>query len=225
MIYDAHAHHKSDQCQITLSSDAFAVHPWDLKENLDFNEFSKHWHELTKNLAPVICIGECGVDRHKAGIASVETQKLVFKLHLELAQKLAVPTIIHCVKAYSDIIEILKIVKPTSGLLFHDFNGQEEQVKILMEFNSYFSFGRSLFRENEAIKNKIKSIPRDRLLLETGDQTTTTIGEIYQKASEILGISPQNLEEQLEKNFSNFLNLNDISPANFIKNFHKTKRL
>ena len=52
----------------------------------------------------------------------INLQKKVFLKHIEIANKYNKPIIIHCVKAYSDFIEIIKTGINKTPWVFHGFN-------------------------------------------------------------------------------------------------------
>lgn len=216
MLFDALKHHKSAFLGIFDQKDSFGMHPWFIP-CLELNKILGHLEHLLESKTDILAIGECGIDRVKVGCASIEIQKEVFKCHLIHANKYNLPIIIHSVKALADILEVLKEVKPINSLMFHAFNGNEHQIKELLKYNSYFSQGSSLFKNN----SKINIIPIDKLVLETGDQVDYSLDQIYKQASIDLGISLAELEYKIEQNFLKLYNSNNISTPDFIENLNK----
>ena len=223
MKLDAHAHQKSDSTQILVGVHTLGVHPWELTTPFDRALFDQKWEELIKSRAnkkEIYAIGECGLDRVHENIADIEDQKYVLMKHFELANKLEVPVILHSVRTYSDVLEILKKIKFQYPILLHAYGGNEHEMHELLKYPVYFSYGARLFKTDKMLK--ITSL--DRLLLETGDQLEFSINDIYQKASESLGIDPAVLEERLEKNFLTFFRKHDnISTTDFINNLNARK--
>lgn len=178
------------------------LHPWDLKDTIenDLNMIKVSELAIKPN---VIAIGETGVDR--VIDMAIGEQKRVFMFHLHLAIKLNKPLIVHCVRAYSDFLEIFKKEKLSVPVIFHDYQGNFEEVRKLMQYPCYFSFGQSLFH-SEKVMNVLKLLPEDRFFLETDDQETFSIDMIYQKAGEILQKSPFTLLLQMTKNSQRLFN-------------------
>lgn len=222
MQIDAHAHRKSDSIQILVGVHTIGIHPWELTLPFDRNEFDQKWKQKSEKNNGIYAIGECGLDRVHEGIAGMEDQKYVLMKHFELANELKLPIIIHSVRTYSDILEILKKIKFQYPILLHAYGGNDHEMHELLKYPVYFSYGARLFKTDKMLKNT----SLDRLLLETGDQPDYSIGDIYQKASESLGISLDALEIRLKKNFLTFFNKhNDVSAADFIQDLHTRKTL
>lgn len=170
-------------------------HPWFI-ENYPLTEMEKTLRSVCC-LPQIIAIGECGLDR--AINTPMEVQMKVFEFHLKLAQLNNKPLIIHAVRSYSDVLQALKKMNFRLPVIFHDYRGNEQQTKQLLQFNSYFSFGESLVKQ-QPIKEKIRHIPTNRLFLET-DESELSIEKIYLSAASVLGTSLEDLSEQLLNNF------------------------
>jgi TatD DNase family protein len=225
--FDAHAYHidrgTEDVFQVMVGLDTWGIHPWDLHAPFDRAKFDQVFSQRQIDLERVIAVGECGLDRVHEGIASMEDQIYVLKKQLELSHYLKKPTIIHSVRAYSDLLGILKKCKPQENLLLHAYGGNEYEMNELLKYPSYFSFGARLVHNTIMIKK----VPLDRLLLETGDQTEVTIIKIYELAAIALDISVENLQETICKNFLRFYGLNNFnepSTSDFLKKLHRRLR-
>lgn len=210
-LFDFHTHSEKDNSILsvdprysvnTKQNYIYGPHPWFLNE-LDLNRVESviranhHKNEF-------FGIGEIGIDR------CIETcpleQTTIFERFLKLAIKLEIKNIvIHCVRAYSDILAVLKRNKYNGNIIFHDFNANKETLKQLEKFNCYFSIGARLYSKNAKFLETIKVIPLERLLLETDDQEKFQIEDIYQKTCEILDINAANLISQMQSNLSKLL--------------------
>ncbi len=172
------------------------LHPWWIEKA------GSNWpEELIKIYSDFYCvgIGEIGLDRKC--MVDFEKQKKVFAIQLEIAKKLKSPFIvIHCVRAYNDIIEHLKESSFEGNIVFHDFAGNEEELKALMKFRCFFSLGWRLYK-SEKVQEMIKKIPVGKLFLETDDQLDYSIFEIYHRASELLNIEQEKLAKELVQNY------------------------
>lgn len=118
------------------------IHPWFFlnQENLE-NSL-----ELLRSLAVktnVLAIGECGIDL--AIETSVELQEYAFLEQVKIAEKVSKPLIIHCVRAYHILNELLGKIKPKSPWIFHGFNQNAEVAAQLLQKAAYFSIGSDIF--------------------------------------------------------------------------------
>lgn len=220
MIIDAHAHILTSYPQILNGVHTYALHPWDIDPNIDLNSFKLEFKkEVLKRAHSLKAIGECGLDRARLESVDIQLQKQVFLIHLEIAQEFSLPMIIHCVRSFSDMLEILKSISPKIPLMFHAFNGNQVEMDSLLKYNAYFSQGLSLFKNY----SKIHQIPLERLLLESGDQNEKTIEEIYLKAALDLNLKKEALSQRVVENTLKFFNADNISPADFVKNLQISK--
>lgn len=177
------------------------IHPWWVEDfpvediPLLKNNILKLLHEKK-----LWAIGETGIDRVYP--EHLETQKELFLWHLNLAHESGLPLIIHSVRAYSDILQMMKEHKPKTPWIFHDFRGNEIVMKDLLRIHPecYFSFGLSIDNSPQ-IRELLPLVPLERLLLETDDQKHLDIHDIYLRASEQLGMDVEFLKSQLWLNF------------------------
>lgn len=178
------------------------LHPWDLRDVVDNDLRMIHVAELAIN-SNVLAIGESGIDR--VIDMAIGEQKRVFMFHLSLAKKLNKPLIVHCVRAHSDFLEIFKREKLTVPVIFHDYQGNFEEARKLMQYPCFFSFGQNLFQSEKAM-NVLKLLPEDRFFLETDDQVSFSIEMIYQKAGEVLQKTPFTMLLLMTKNCQRVFN-------------------
>ncbi len=127
------------------------IHPWFVK-NLEQN-WAQQMESLLKKY-PFVMVGEIGLDYLKA---DKDIQLYVFETCLKLAQKYHRPAHIHAVKAWNDVLRILKKF-PNGKFLFHQFNASADIIQKLRNFNTYFSV---------SSRQNIEEIPSERLLVET----------------------------------------------------------
>ncbi|KFK25980.1 hypothetical protein AALP_AA8G187600 [Arabis alpina] len=145
----------------------FGIHPWYVAER------SPQWFETFKSLfetTPTASVGEIGLDKGSKGREiDFSDQVGVFRQQLELAKELNKPASIHCVRAFGDLLEILKSVGPfPAGIILHSYLGSAEMVPEFAKLGAYFSFSGFLMSMNEKkAKKMLKAVPSDRILLET----------------------------------------------------------
>lgn len=175
---------------------SIGLHPWDISKS-DLNTYLTSIKEKLKN-KKIIALGEIGLD--KAISTNFSLQKKIFIEQLLLAESLQLAVIIHCVKAYSDILEILKKEKITTVLIFHNFTANQQIFNQLMKYNSFFSFGKILFSKKAKISNYFNLISLKRIFLETDDENIP-IEDVYLQASKIKKIELHKLKKQINLNF------------------------
>lgn len=174
------------------------LHPWWIKE-IDTHQALLRIKELSQ-LPNYLCMGEMGLDR------AIETdfnlQIEVFTSQIELAKMLSPRAIvIHCVRAFNEIISVINKTQYAGKLIFHDYNAGEDITLDLIKRGHYFSFGRHLFNEKTKAFKVFKSIPLSQIFLETDDWSEVEMANVYQKAAELRSIEVSQLELQIERNF------------------------
>lgn len=117
----------------------------------------------------VVAIGECGLDFYRMKNQELRIkQEEVLRQQIELAQELKKPLVIHCRKAFSDLLRILHsysfILNP-SGVI-HFFSGSWDDAQKLLDLGFSVSFGGVITFARD-YDDVIKKIPLDRLLVET----------------------------------------------------------
>ncbi len=144
---------------------AVGVHPHDSKE-MDENSIATI-RELSKE-GKVIAIGEIGLDYHYDN-SPRDIQKLWFKEQIKLAKELDLPIIVHSREASQDVFEMIK--EEQDGRLrgvIHCFSESVERAAEYIALGFYISLGGPVtFKNAKTPKEVAKSIPLDRLLIET----------------------------------------------------------
>lgn len=147
-------------------SASIGVHPWFLGPP------PMRWlDELKQELLqhPDFGVGEIGLDASRSAVFSIEEQTHVFLHQLRLAAELNRFVSIHCVRAWNEMITLLKqepILPP--ALIFHAFSGPADILQLLLDIPAYFSFGGALIgQKNKKCREAAAVCPDDRLLIET----------------------------------------------------------
>ena len=168
------------------------IHPWQLKE-----DFSLQINQLTKlaSCKNVIAIGECGLDRIKG--PAIEIQIDALRAHIELANRVNKPLILHLVKAYSDILAFAHLMK--TSWIVHGFKGNSIEAENLIKKGARLSFGPRLLID-EAMQALFTSIPLEFIYLET-DTKLILIDEMYQKAALLRNLEIDDLRTGIWLNF------------------------
>lgn len=166
------------------------LHPWFAKlENLELQL------EDLKNKAQqpnVKMIGECGLDKLRG--ESLENQIIIFERQIALAEELNKPIILHCVKAFAELIEMENRLKVKVPMIIHGFNKNEELGKQLMAKGFLLSFGTSILREDSSAAKLLQST--NNFFLET-DNSETSIQDIYKVATNLKKCSVDELKARI----------------------------
>ncbi|MGE0130689.1 MAG: TatD family hydrolase [Blastocatellales bacterium] len=120
----------------------------------------------------VIGWGEIGLDYHYDH-SPRDTQRRVFRRQLQLALERRLPAIIHTREAEDDTIQILReswadIGGSEIGGIIHCFTGTQRLADAAIEMGFHISFSGVLtFKNAEELRDVARSVPMDRLLVET----------------------------------------------------------
>lgn len=133
-------------------------------EEFNFAEYKK----LAEH-PKVVGIGECGLDYYRLEEHTQEKQKAAFLEQIRLSLEVKKPLMIHCRRAFADLVEILQGEKgqlnEKPGII-HFFSGDLNDAKSLLDLGFSFSFGGVLTftRDYDEV---VKYIPPERIVLET----------------------------------------------------------
>ncbi len=174
---------------------SIGIHPWHIT---DENENLLATVEKNARHENVFAIGEIGLDR--ACNIPFDQQKRTFEKQIAIAGKVKKPVIIHCVKAYPDIISVKKQTNSQVPWIIHGFNGNLQIAHQLLKHKCYLSFGEFLLKYQK-LQEVFKQIPLEKIFFET-DEADIHIKQVYEKAAHLLAISVSTLQKQMQTNFS-----------------------
>ena len=188
------------------------VHPHECKnyKDLCLEDLLKY----TKN-PKCIGIGESGLDFYYEN-SPKELQIELFKIHIEAARKSFLPLIVHTRAADSETIEILQNEMKRGRFtgLIHCFSTSQELAESAIDLGLYISLsGIITFNKSNELRNIIKELPVDRLLVETDApylapepyrgkcNEPAYVIKTAQFISNLLGISFESFAKQTTNNF------------------------
>lgn len=185
------------------------VHPLDVESDFALDRL----HEYASH-PRVVAVGETGLDYHYQP-ETADLQKLRFEQHVELAVNLNKPLIIHTRNARQDTLDILRRGKAEKcGGVIHCFTEDLAFAQSAMELGFYISIsGIVTFRQATELKEVVKALPLDRLLIETdspylapvphrGKQNQPAyVVEVAAYIAQLKGIALGELAEKTTKNF------------------------
>ena len=152
----------------------YGVHPWFVDDLPD------DWPVLLEQYlsCSAAAVGEIGLDRWKEPLCD-ELRAEVFTRQLHIANELSRPVIVHCLRAWDQLLAELKDFKPFEhGMLIHAFSGSQEIMKKLVDYNAYFSIAADALRpDREKLHQTLRQIPIERLLVETDSPDMLPLAE------------------------------------------------
>ncbi|MCC6414003.1 MAG: TatD family hydrolase [Saprospiraceae bacterium] len=151
---------------------------------------------LNDRLPGAVAVGEAGLD--KLCDTPWERQVEAFDHCIEAATQHHLPLIIHCVRAYDEVLAQLKKHQFNQPVIFHGFDKHPNTARQLLAAGCYLSFGSALFRENSHAAEALRVCPERRYFLET-DMGAVALIEVYKRAANLRGVRKKELEAALWK--------------------------
>ena len=190
---------------------AVGVHPYDI------NKYDRKFLEEYITHPKCVAVGECGLDYYRLPKDEKEKeetkrrQKEVFEDQIALAKEYDKPLIVHIREASGDAYEILRVGAPRRGGVLHCYNASPILLGLKERF--YYGIGGVVtFKNAKKLVQIVPEIPLERILIETDapyltpepyrgkrNEPAYTV-YVVRKLSEILGISPQEIEAQTTQN-------------------------
>lgn len=138
------------------------IHPEEVEDVSDLD----YLEDFIKN-NKIYAVGECGLDYHYR-VDNKELQKEMFEGQIKLSIKYNLPLIIHSRDAMADTYEILKKYEGKAYGVLHCFSGSKEMALRFIELGYFIGLdGPVTYKNAKEPKEVAKTIPLDRLLLET----------------------------------------------------------
>ncbi len=137
---------------------------------------------LLNNRDRIVAIGECGLDHHwnTSGVdprteeqftpALQRAEQEFFEMQLQLAEKYALPVVVHSRDAFAGTVDAIRNCGYNNGEI-HCYSYGIEEAKVFLDLGWYIALGGGVTYTKkgkmDAMKALIRYIPQDRLLLET----------------------------------------------------------
>ena len=171
---------------------------------------------LTASTHPkVIGIGETGLDYYYDQ-SPRDDQRTSFRKHIEAARETQLPLIVHTRDADKDMANILREEMNLGSFpcVLHCFSSGQELANTAIELGFYLSLSGILtFKNAEELRNIVKNVPINRLLVETDSPYLAPIPNrgrrnepafvryTARKAAEIKGVDQETFEKITTDNF------------------------
>ena len=177
------------------------VHPWETA-GASLDDLQRRVAEVARiaGLPQVVAVGETGLDALRGG--DMQIQERVFREHVAISERTGKPLVLHVVRSGHRIMascrEMEREFKPSQlrqAWIWHGFRGGEDEARQFVRLRSrnYISLG---YRFNAVAA---RSIPADRLLVET-DDSAVTINEVALRVAEARGENVEAFMAQVRRN-------------------------
>ena len=168
----------------------------------------------------IVGIGETGLDFYY-NHSPREAQEASFRTHIRAARESGLPLIVHTRDADSDTVRVLRDEgagragdKPLRGLI-HCFSGGRALAESAVGFGFYISLsGIFTFKRSEPIRDIVRDLPMDRLMVETDApylspdpmrkmkrNEPALVVHTAARLGEVKGLSPKETARQTTANF------------------------
>ena len=141
-----------------------SLHPEYGNEEIDYDLYLEQMKKIIKYNSKIIAIGEIGLDYHYDN-TNKDRQKDLFIKQIMLAKEYKLPIVIHTRDATKDTINILK--KFNIKGIIHCFSGSLETAREYINMGFYLGIGGVVTFKNSKLKDVIKEIGLDSIVLET----------------------------------------------------------
>jgi TatD DNase family protein len=176
---------------------SIGLHPWHLtKESIGELPGILKQAASAEN---VLAFGEAGLDIVIK--TPIEHQLIVFRTQIELSIEFKKPLVIHCVKAFPELLNLKKEYRNSTPWIIHGFNASQAIAEECIKIGIFISLSQRLFRNPEKAQKVVKAVPLSMVFAETDDDSMP-IQEVYKSISNLYDLSELELKNIIFKNFS-----------------------
>lgn len=214
MLWDIHTHQiKTDSPGVfnfdvtqhcTIPENTYfsaGLHPW----NIEINHIEWYLSIVERIARHSLCvaIGECGLDYKNPHNKAI--QREVFEQQLKITTRFRLPVIIHCVRAYHDLLHIRKYMDPDVPWILHGFRQNIQLARQCLDAGMFISLGAYVLSgKYDAL---ISFLPSDRLFIET-DEWSGDVRQLYSYVAVKRGLTydmfVQDIHRNIQDVFSKF---------------------
>ncbi len=162
----------------------------------------------------VVAVGETGLDYFYSPDSKL-SQQAAFVSHIEVANQLAKPLIIHTRDARADTLALMRSHQADRcGGVLHCFTESWDMAKAALDLGFYISIsGIMTFRNADELRSVVKKLPLDRLLIETDapylapvpyrgkTNQPAYVTAVAQAVADVKAVSLTELAQQTSSNF------------------------
>lgn len=192
------------------------IHPWHADEFND--EALGRLRDLARG-GVVVAISEIGLDFfgrmgpdgafRPGDYHPRAVQMEAFRRQIGLAKEVGKPIVFHVREACGEVLRVLR-EEGASGVggAVHGFSGDWKLAEEFIEMGFYISIGRrGLTSENLALRDVVKRVPMDRLLIETDSPEPYMVKEAAERVAEIRGKTFEEIGTVTTSNLRSLLRL------------------
>lgn len=190
---------------------AVGIHPTD---GLEWSEETERLIREAARHPKVRAIGEIGLDYYWKDRAPFDLQRDLFRQQIRLARELKLPIVIHDRDAHEDVVRILEEEHAEdAGGVMHCFGADWAIAERCLALGFYLGFGGTVTYKNNPVGQEVaRTMPLDRLLLETDDPYLSPVphrgkrnepGYVRLVAEYIANLRQISLEELAARTFEN----------------------
>lgn len=162
----------------------------------------------------IIAIGEVGLDYYWSREFAQE-QLEAFKMQVQWSISTGLPLMIHCRKAQSEMVRVLRKYKSNlPGGVFHCFTGNQKEAEELLSFDKFVLGigGVSTFKTSHLREDLPAVVPMDRIVLETDSpymapvphrgqrNESAYVMDVLSTLAKSYGVTPDELAHQTNEN-------------------------
>jgi TatD DNase family protein len=115
----------------------------------------------------VVAIGEIGLDYYR-DLSPRDVQRRIFRRQLDLARRIDLPVCLHNRESTDDLLAILRATGAEHRGVVHSFLGGPDLAWEFLELGLHLGVGGPVtFPKNGALREAVKDVPLERLLIET----------------------------------------------------------
>lgn len=163
----------SFQQQYPLIHISVGLHPYFMSEYAD-DHLVKLTELAQQHCSQLVAIGECGIDR---SITNLPRQIKIFEHHIELANQLKLPLIVHHRQSHDLIAQSFKRCKPKFGGVIHAFSGSLQQAQHYIKQGFKLGVGGVItYQRAQKTRHVVAQLDAEHLLLETDSPSMPLAG-------------------------------------------------
>jgi TatD DNase family protein len=124
----------------------------------------------------VVGVGETGLDFYRTEPDGIPAQEESFRAHIAIAKQYGKALVIHDRDAHGDVFRVLHDEGAPEKVVFHCFSGDAAMARRCAEHGYVMSFaGNITFKNAENLREAVRVVPRDLLLVETDGPFLTPV--------------------------------------------------
>lgn len=173
----------------------------------------------------IIAIGEVGLDYYWSREFAQE-QLEAFKMQVQWSVSTGLPLMIHCRKAQSEMVRVLRKYKSNlPGGVFHCFTGNQKEAEELLSFDKFVLGigGVSTFKTSHLREDLPAVVPMDRIVLETDSpymapvphrgqrNESAYVMDVLSTLAKSYGVTPDELAHQTNENVKRVFGIEAVS--------------